>query len=384
MKKNVSLPPLGGLTADKFLRDYWQKKPLLIRAAFKNFVAPLTRAEVITLAQRDECESRLIVRQNSAWRVTPGPISARTLRAVASTHWTILAQDTQHHSHEAHALLAHFGFIPAARVDDLMVSIAVKGAGVGPHVDSYDVFLLQGEGKRRWQISTQADLSLQPNQPLKLLKRFKPEQEWVLESGDMLYLPPHVAHNGIAETDCMTWSIGFRAPSQQELAAGWLDFLRDELALDGAYCDPDLRPTVKTGAIDAVMTTRLWHMLKPVQTAARDKALFARFLGCFLTEPKAHVFFDPPEKPLGAKAFGKQALAHGVILDLRSRFFYQRDDFFINGIKLDVNPDALRTLRCLADGRSLRSQEIAANIAVLAPLHHCYLSGFLHLSQETP
>jgi 50S ribosomal protein L16 3-hydroxylase len=378
MKKNISMPHLGGLTPAVFLRDYWQKKPLLIRAAFPNFVAPLTRAEVLTLAAREECESRLIVRDGRDWRVTPGPISARARKAVANSSWTILAQDTQHHAYEAHALLAKFNFISQARIDDLMVSVAVKGAGVGPHVDSYDVFLLQGEGQRRWQISTQSDLSLQPNQPLKLLKRFKPEQEWVLDTGDMLYLPPHVAHNGVAQTDCMTWSIGFRAPSQQDLATGLLDFLRDELALDGAYRDPDLHPVAHSGEIDAAMRARMEKMLAPVAAAARERALIARFLGCHLTEPKAHVYFEPPDEALTQKMFQRAAAAMGVALDLRTRFLYDRRTFFVNGTTLPVEACAVRALKRLADARHLPASAITAS--TVAPLYSLYLAGFLHLA----
>ncbi len=376
MKKPLSLPHLGGLSAQVFLRDYWQKKPLLIRAAFPHFVAPLTRAEVLTLAAREESEARLIVRDGPNWQVTPGPISRAMQRAAAKSSWTILAQDTQHHSYEAHALLAQFNFIPNARVDDLMVSVAAKGAGVGPHVDSYDVFLLQGEGKRRWQISTQTDLTLQPNQPLKLLKNFKPEQEWVLETGDMLYLPPHVAHDGVAQTNCMTWSIGFRAPSPQDLATGLLDFLHDEIDIAGSYQDPDLREATQCGEIDRAMVARMTTMLRPVEAAARDPKLIARFLGCYLTEPKAHVYFDPPYARLTLKKF--ERVAATATLDLCTQLLFDASLYYVNGRVLPVLPEAGPTIQHLANTRSLDG--FTLHLSAMQPLYLMYLAGYLHVS----
>ena len=240
------LEHLGGLTANQFLRRHWQKKPLLVRGAFPNFCDPLTKKEVLTLAKRDEAESRMIVRAGKQWQLHHGPFSRAKCGNFAwhrDDAWTVLVQDTQHFSWEAHALLANFRFIPHARVDDLMVSYAVPGAGVGPHFDSYDVFLLQGAGQRRWRISAQTDLSLRKDMPLKILARFKPEQEFLLETGDMLYLPPGYAHDGIAESECLTWSIGFRAPTAQDLAVAFLDSLRDEInkSLEAEYAHEQRR-----------------------------------------------------------------------------------------------------------------------------------------------
>lgn len=236
---NAPLQMLGGISAQQFLDEYWQQKPLLIRDAFSGNVAPLTNAEILTLAGYDDAESRLVLWHNNAWSLDHGPFSAKDfkqLRRAQDARWTVLVQDVQHFSHEAHALLAEFNFLPQARIDDLMVSYAVKGGGVGPHFDSYDVFLLQGHGQRRWQISAQDDLTLQNDLPLKILKHFQPAQEWVLNAGDMLYLPPVYAHNGVAASDdCVTWSIGFRAPSNQEMLEAWLDDARDTLKTGGAF-----------------------------------------------------------------------------------------------------------------------------------------------------
>jgi 50S ribosomal protein L16 3-hydroxylase len=386
MKKNQPLQHLNGFTPEIFLRDYWQKKPLLIRNAFTDFVAPLTTEEVIELAGREEAESRLITRRGAAWDLRHGPFSAKDFRAAKNANWTVLVQDTQHFSLEAHDLLAKFNFIPTARVDDLMVSLANDGGGVGPHVDSYDVFLLQGVGKRRWQISTQKDLSLKPDAPLKTLQNFKPDEEWLLETGDMLYLPPHIAHHGVAEckeiNECMTWSIGFRAPDKQELSMAFLDFLRDEITLSGAYIDSDLSISTSPGEIDVNMAKRFSVMLKDVRAATVDAALFERFLGTYLSEPKAHVMFYPPEHELSIKAFAREATQHGLELDLCARLLFIGTHFYLNGLALTQPQTTSPCWHQLANTRRVTRDELAT----LAPsdveaFYDAYLQGHLHLGR---
>ncbi|MBL8511438.1 MAG: cupin domain-containing protein [Betaproteobacteria bacterium] len=374
-------PLLNGLSASEFLRDYWQKKPLLIRQALPQFVEPLNRQEIFELAGREEADSRLIVRRDKAWTLQHGPFSARDFRALKNELWTVLVQDIQHFSAEAHALLAHFNFIPYARIDDLMVSYAVKGAGVGPHIDSYDVFLLQGSGRRRWQISGQADTTLKPNMPLKILARFKPEQEWVLEPGDMLYLPPGYAHNGVAETDCHTWSIGFRAPTQQELATAFIDYLRDTVCFEGNYTDPDLTPTTKPGEISTTLYKRMAGLLKGVAEAARNNDHMQRFIGSYLSEPKAQVYFDTPEKQLSQAAFRRMAQAQGLVLDGQTRLLYQSDQFFINGEVWPVVPDDAQPLQQLADQRRLSAASLCnqPSPSLWATLYGAYCDGYLHM-----
>ena len=377
---------LGNLSASIFLRDYWQKKPLLIRAALPDFVAPLTVKEILTLAKREEAESRLIMRRgtgkNADWQMQQGPLTAKDFRAAADSVWTVLVQDTQHFSHEAHQLLQQFSFIPHARIDDLMVSYAVKGGGVGPHFDSYDVFLLQGQGERRWQVSGQRDLRLQPNMPLKILSHFKAEEEWVLGTGDMLYLPPGFAHHGIAETDdCVTWSVGFRAPSQQEIATGFLDYLRDEIKLDGYYQDPDLHATAKPGAIGTDMLQRVSAILGGVRKATADSTHLQSFLGCYLTEPKQHVYFDAPEEPLTAHAFAKAATRYGLGLDLKTRLLYDKSKVFLNGEILHGLGGSAAAWQMLADKRTLAP----ARFKSLSPTDHsifydAYCDGYIHIA----
>jgi 50S ribosomal protein L16 3-hydroxylase len=371
---------LGGMGATRFLREYWQKKPLLIRNAFPNFQGPLTKKEVLELATRDEAESRLVICEGRSWSLHHGPFSRKEMYARRAEPWTVLVQDTQHFSHEAHAVLAAFRFIPHARVDDLMVSFAMPGAGVGPHYDSYDVFLIQGAGRRRWRISSQQNLALKPGLPLKIIARFKAETEYVLDTGDVLYLPPGYAHDGIAETECLTWSVGFRAPSQQELATAYLDYLRDNIALQENYSDPDLRPTSTPGLMDARMLRRLSKMLEAVTVASGTQSHLTRFLGRYLTEPKSHVFFEPPEAPLSATRFRQSVRTHGVILDLKSRFLYQQSEFFLNGAELGVHAGDRRVFRQLSDARAIGGELVTVmSEAAQGLLFIAYLEGFLHI-----
>ena len=381
-KNDRPLALLGGLGAREFLREYWQKKPLLIRGAFADFVDPLDKKAIMALAARDDAESRLIANDGGRWRLTHGPFSRRDFAAVKETKWTVLVQDTQHFSRAAHDVLAHFNFIPHARIDDLMVSYAVPGAGVGAHFDSYDVFLLQGAGKRRWRISAQTDLRIKAGMPLKILARFKPEQEYLLETGDMLYLPPGFAHEGIAETESLTWSVGFRAPSAQELSVAMLDYLRDEVAFDGEYRDPDLLPSRNPGAIDEAMITTATTMLAAMRAAAGNAAHIKRCLGRLLTEPKPHVFFEAPEPVLTLARFRARALSHGVELDLKSRLLYDRDSFYFNGATIEATPFDTMYLRQLADARCLPPGVLAlvADSPLLGKLFDAYREGGLRLT----
>lgn len=380
-KNDRPLALLGGLGAREFLREYWQKKPLLIRGAFADFVDPLDKKAIMALAARDDAESRLIANDGGRWRLTHGPFSRRDFAAVKETKWTVLVQDTQHFSRAAHDVLAHFNFIPHARIDDLMVSYAVPGAGVGAHFDSYDVFLLQGAGKRRWRISAQTDLRIKAGMPLKVLARFKPEHEYLLETGDMLYLPPGFAHEGIAETESLTWSVGFRAPSAQELSVAMLDYLRDEVAFDGEYRDPDLLPSRNPGAIDEAMITTATTMLAAMRAAAGNAAHIKRCLGRLLTEPKPHVFFEAPEPVLTLARFRARALSHGVELDLKSRLLYDRDSFYFNGATIEATPFDTMYLRQLADARCLPPGVLAlvADSPLLGKLFDAYREGGLRL-----
>jgi 50S ribosomal protein L16 3-hydroxylase len=246
-------------------------------------------------------------------------------------------------------LQMRFGFIPYARHDDVMISYAAPGGGVGPHYDSYDVFLLQGMGRRRWQISDQADLALIEGAPLKILRRFRARREWVLQSGDLLYLPPNHAHHGVALEECITWSIGLRAPGQQEMAARFLDFLQDRLALTGSYRDPGLAVQRHPASIGADMLRRIKAMLDGIRWDDND---IARCLGEYLTEPRSSVVFKrAPGMP--SRRFAGAVATRGVILDLKSRMLLSTGLIFINGESVAVSARARESLREFADQRRL-------------------------------
>jgi 50S ribosomal protein L16 3-hydroxylase len=219
MDVNAPRALLGGLSPAAFMRRHWQKTPLLVRQAWPGVAPPVSRREMFALAASEDVESRLVVREPARWRVRPGPLPPRALPPLSRPGWTLLVQGLDLHQAAARAMLECFRFVPDARLDDLMLSWASPGGGVGPHIDSYDVFLLQVQGRRRWSVGPVADASFVEGEPLKLLRHFQPQQEWLLERGDMLYLPPLWGHDGVAEGgDCMTCSIGFRAPAAQELA----------------------------------------------------------------------------------------------------------------------------------------------------------------------
>jgi 50S ribosomal protein L16 3-hydroxylase len=367
---------LGGLSPTRFLRDVWHKRPLLIRNAVPGFSGLLSPDDMLHLAGRDDVESRLIQGSGTQWQLDHGPFRKSDFRRLPRTEWTLLVQSLNHVLPAADALLACFNFIPHARLDDLMASYAVPGGSVGPHFDSYDVFLLQGQGHRRWQISTQTDLTLLDGAPLKILRRFEIEEEWVLGPGDMLYLPPHVAHFGVAVDACMTYSIGFRAPTAEELAHGFLMHLQDTLKLEGRYADPDLRLQTHPGEISRAMLTQIDGMIARIKWGRRDVTEFA---GRYLSDPKPNVFFTAPDPLLTRAAFCKQADKSGVALDPRSRLLFSAGRFFINGEAFTPAADESAALRQLADQRRL-APPLPAGLR--ERLYDWYQTGWLEVDTE--
>ncbi len=369
---------LNNLTPAQFLAEYWQKKPLLIRQAIPNFSGLLTPNELAGLACEDDVQARIIQQKKEEWKVKHGPFDDKDFAKLPAKDWTLLVQNVNHYLPEAADLLGLFNFIPHARLDDLMVSYAPKNGGVGAHVDSYDVFLLQGSGKRKWQISAQKDLSLIENAPLKILKNFKAEQEWVLEAGDMLYLPPQIAHWGISESDdCMTYSIGFRAPKKQELAHEFLSYLQDNLAqnvsLTGLYEDPDLTLQKHPGEISDALQANIHAVLGGISW---NKAIIADFLGHFLTEPKVHIVFEKNKK-ITLTVFGQKIANNGIALALKSQMLFYDDTFFMNGEAVKLVGETANILKKLADNRCLEASKIQ-DAPLLQQLYDWYLAGYLH------
>jgi 50S ribosomal protein L16 3-hydroxylase len=371
MKNQLTL--LGGLTVNEFLRDYWQKKPLLIRQAFPKFSGLLNAQALIDMACEEEAQARLVTQSRGKFALQHAPFEAQDFDKVGKAKWTVLVQGVNHHLPEAAELLKHFSFIPHARLDDLMVSYAPKGGGVGPHFDAYDVFLLQGSGQRRWQISTQSERTLIPDAPLRILSNFKVEQEWVLEAGDMLYLPPQCAHNGIAEDDCMTYSIGFRSPTYQELAEQFLVHLQDRISVDGLYADPNLKAQKHPSEISTAM---LNQVAQAIQQVRWDKQDIANFLGCYLSEPKSHIFFDAPAPELSLAKFKQRLQKNGVTLSLTSQMLCHDDWIFINGEAHQTSESDYSLLRNLADDRVL-SNLPDSSPELIALLYQWYLDGYI-------
>lgn len=368
---------LGGLGAPEFLRRFWQKQPLLVRNALPGFSGLLDIDRMFELAGREDCESRLVLREGKRWRVEQGPFRPGVRRRLPARNWTLLLQGVDLLLPQARALLSRFDFIPHARLDDLMVSFAPPGGGVGPHFDSYDVFLLQGPGRRRWRVGRQADLSLVEDAPLKILSRFAPEGECVLDPGDMLYLPPSVAHEGDAVSACYTYSIGFRAPSHSELMAQFLVYLEDRLSAQGRYRDPDLRPQAQPARIPADMISQVERVLDRIDWDRRD---VADFLGCYLTEPKMRVNFSPPPRPLPAAAFLRAARRSGVRLALATQMLYAGRHLYINGERAGIGTNAAPALKTLANTRSLPGARIGAHDAATGLLYDWYRAGYISLA----
>ena len=379
-KINLQKTLLGGIDPRQFLEEYWQKKPLLIRAAIPGFTGLLSAEELAGLACEEDVQSRLVTQRQKKWRVEQGPFEEARFLKLPEKDWTLLVQGVNHHMPEASALLQQFDFIPHARLDDLMVSYAPDGGGVGPHFDSYDVFLLQGEGKRLWRVSEQEDLTLIDGAALRILENFQTEQEWLLEAGDMLYLPPHIAHWGIAVGDCMTYSIGFRAPSAQELVHEFLGFLQERYVPEGMYADPDLELQQHPAKIGTAMLDQVAGMLNNIRW---NKADVAEFLGRYLSEPQPHVMFDNPA-PVSESAFHKRLQKKGVDLSLKSQLLFHEKHFFMNGEQVEIPESSGELMRQLADQRHLAAMSFTEDFKdefLVKQLHEWYLAGYLRFPE---
>ena len=406
MDVNQPLALLAGLSPAQFMRRHWQKKPLLVRQAIPDFIPLLSRSALFALAANAQVESRLIVQDGASWSMKSGPIAARSMPPVGTPGWTLLVQSVDAHDAGAHRLLQKFRFLPDARLDDLMISYATPGGGVGPHFDSYDVFLLQASGQRRWRIGRQKDLSLQPGMPLKILRNFEPSEEFVLNAGDMLYLPPAYAHDGVAEpiegidgrvADCMTYSIGFRAPGTGELAARLLhrlaEFQEDavEDAAEGEvsaarpsraaplrlYRDREQSATSAPAEIPAALVE---FAGRAVLDALDDPAVLGCALGESMTEPKPSTYFDPPAHGF---SLGTTGLVAMIRLDARTRMLYDKHHVFMNGESHKARGADATLMRRLADQRELSVKQLfRASPDAVALLGDWHSAGWLHEKSE--
>ena len=342
----VILRLLGGLTPREFLRRYWQKRPLFVRQAIENFPALLDLTGLAALAARDDVESRIVERRGAKRETRHGPFSRLLL---ARKNSTVLVNGVNLHVGAADALLQRFHFIPQARLDDVMVSYATPGGGVGPHVDRYDVFLLQGPGRRAWRVAG---------------KRF------VVEPGDLLYVPPGVRHDGVALEPCFTYSIGFRAPRGSELGAAFLDWLHERGLPEADYRDPGLAPARSPGRVPGELLQFAATVLRRIRWSHED---VERFVGEYLSEPKAHVVFEP-----GAR---RRSLERSIVrLDPKTRLLYRGRRFFINGESFTA-PGNAAALRELADRRSAHGSRLAAGRSA-GLISDWERQGYVHLENN--
>jgi 50S ribosomal protein L16 3-hydroxylase len=349
MDPDTPLPLLGGLSPAQFMRRHWQKQPLLVRQAWPGVAAPVARAALFDLAGQPGVESRLVQQSAAGWQLRQGPLPRRALPPVARANWTLLVQGLDLHVPAARQLLDAFAFLPHARLDDLMLSWASDGGGVGPHLDSYDVFLLQVQGRRRWRVGRVSERSLVEDLPLKILRHFEPEHDWLLEPGDLLYLPPQWGHDGVAAGECMTASIGFHAPGRRELARELLVRLAeglDEGLDDPIYADRDQAAVSTPGRVPPAYAA---FGVAAVQRALARPAALDRALGEWLTEPKAQIWFDP--------AAGSAGRGAGLRLDPRSRMLYDAHHVFLNGESWRATGRDAQLLRALADRRQITARE---------------------------
>lgn len=348
---------LGGLSARTFMRRYWQKRPLLVRQALGGTggtPAPLARADLLSLACRVGSDARVVIGRDAQWEVRPGPLRRRDLPSVRQPGWTVLVHGVDLHAAAARELLERFRFIADARMDDLMISYATDGGGVGPHVDAYDVFLIQVHGQRRWRVGQVHDPRWVRGLPLKILQRFESQHEWVLEPGDLLYLPPGWGHDGVAQGECMTCSVGFRASSTAEVAGAVLSRVADGLVDDAAdqadrYADPGAQPTAHPARIPAGMQR---HAQQAVRRALAHPGELDRALGEWLSEPKATTWFEMP--------CGRRPRTRGVRLSARSRMLYDDHFVYLNGESFNAQGADRQMLEVLADTRCLTRQQCQA------------------------
>lgn len=362
MTSDIPLKILGGISARDFLRDYWQKKPLLIRQAIPSFESPISPDELAGLSLEDEVESRLVIENGeSPWELRRGPFGDDTYQNLPERDWTLLVQAVDQLVPEVAELIEHFRFLPNWRIDDVMVSFAAPGGGVGPHFDNYDVFLLQAHGQRRWRIGQvcDGDSPMLPHADLRILSEFHGTEEWVLEPGDMLYLPPKLAHFGTAEDACMTYSIGFRAPSAAEVLTHFTDFLAQFLPDEERYSDADLTPVDDPFQIQSDALARLRAMLT---AHMGDERLLLTWFGQFMTEPRYPERVQGPEID-EAKLLG--ALDDGAILvrNLCARLAWSEVDIglllFASGQSRLLPGHLKELLKLICSADALHSENLA-------------------------
>jgi 50S ribosomal protein L16 3-hydroxylase len=363
---SLTFPP--GLNAEAFLAEYWQRRPLLLRGGLPGFRCPLPADELAGLACEPQVESRLVLEQGGTgpWELRQGPFDEADFATLPEDRWTLLVQDVDKHLPEVAELLRAFEFIPDWRLDDIMISYAADQGSVGPHVDQYDVFLIQAEGRRRWRIDAgpSPDLACIPGLDLGILSHFTPTDDWVLAPGDILYLPPGVPHWGTAEGECMTWSVGLRAAAWRDLASDWCEHLTETRLPQGRYRDPGLRVQTHHGEIRPEVFDTIRTTLEQALTGAGADE-FRAWLGATLSEPKEHLRLAPAEPALDPEAFRRAFHGQGLLLRHGwSRLYFCRgeggaDLLFANGEVMRLPSDRGALLAVITDNRDLLLSRVA-------------------------
>ncbi len=383
--------PLGNTDLNTFLSRYWQKQPLLIRNAIPAIKSPLSAEQLAGLACKETVESRLIIKTQDAWLLRHGPFNCDDFTSLPNTNWTLLVQAVDHYIPEAAELLEQFNFIPRWRIDDLMMSYASDGGGVGPHYDHYDVFLVQTQGQRQWEVGGHYDdnSALRSDMPLKILRDFQAEQSWLLNPGDILYMPPGVGHNGVARgSDCITCSVGFRAASHNELLREYTDYISDKLSESLRYCDPDLTQQQNTGEISAQVLTKVRRILSHY---LQDQDSIADWFARYVTTPKYQTLNDL--EPLQSEHSYTPAELKNYLFSDRylmrnesSRFAYISYDglnrIYVDGIFIETGKESNDLVEYLCSNLKICSNEFTQNKNNLLLLLTLLNQGALYFNDE--
>lgn len=382
----ASSQPLG-MPPVRFLRDYWQKRPLLIRDAFPQFHDAITPEDLAGVACEESALARIVLRdaRRDRWTLRNGPFTEADFTVLPESHWTLLVQDVDKWDADVAALLDRFAFLPAWRIDDIMVSYATDGGGVGAHVDNYDVFLVQARGRRRWRISADANAprAFRDDSELKLLKHFAPTHDWILEPGDALYLPPGIAHDGVAIGESMTFSVGMRAPSLTELIVDFADSIAEPLADEARYVDPDLAPARDPYEIDAAAIRRVEAALATLrkQNFEATRHWFGRFITRYRSVHEA----IPAARPLTTQQVAAKLSGSRLVRNPWSRAAWSRRgrgaELFMAGQPYQCS---VPLARLLAANRDLSGADvaIAAGASGLLVLTELINAGHLRLVRQ--
>ena len=388
-KTSDALSPLsfpGNISIETFLQEYWQKKPLLVRNAFPGFESPLTPDELAGLACEHDVNARIVFEQHAqgAWHVLHGPLQEDHFKTLPRKNWTLLVTDVEKHVAEAKDLIDHFRFIPDWRIDDLMISYAPEGGSVGPHTDAYDVFLIQAYGQRHWMINKDFDTACIEGTELSILQHFTAAEDWILDPGDMLYLPPHIAHHGIALNECMTCSVGFRAPSISNMVSEYAEYLAASIDQNLRYEDPDLQRQRHPAEISPGSLERIIGMLAARLTVDSDSLL--RWFGEFCSESRSGIHVQSPDtlfsnyNDLSASLTPDSMLVHSPVSKLLFCRYKGAAMLFADGVSYNTSlgfAEVLTDTREIPAPRLLASMQVQVDEQVLLALCN---NGCLHIS----